>query len=230
MKSQSLELLAMILLFSCYPEEVFIEPQGKIRQVLTKIEDPYGIAGYSEITNFYYNGEEQLVKTISKQDGEIAREVYMEYLDNGLLKRKEIHDFTPPPVKTIYLYEYNSEGKLQKEVQEDEGVKYFYYDKQSLLWNVKFYPVEGTGLYDIHYEYDSLNKNLKYETMYLGQLWEGKQNIYYKYEYNYINSEQLKSKTLLQGNPVQPLPRVEVEYFYDANKLKMEVHYKVDFA
>ena len=210
MKTRSLEFLAVILLFSCYPEEKFFEAPGKVRKISVFFEQ----VGSQTDKYFYYNDLGDLVKETWKGQGqEEGMDILYTYNSKGQLIRKQSkiqgNQYTDN-------YTYDDAGRL---INRSLGYDYFY-DEEDRLAKISNYNGLVNGeknfINNRVYVYDSLHqKRITNEKYYHGKSIQ-EANLWEHLEYLYDGEGLLVQKKLVDGRP-QYYRETKEFYQYDAD-------------
>jgi hypothetical protein len=197
MKLRSLEFLAVILLFSCYPEEKFFEAPGKVRKISVFFEQ----VGSQTDKYFYYNDLGDLIKETWKGQGqEEGMDILYTYNSKGQLIRKQSkiqgNQYTDN-------YTYDDAGRL---INRSLGYDYFYDENGSLsrIWNYTSVLNGVKTYYSIYqYTYDSMNLNrISSEKYYILNGANPNDLILEEHlEYKYDEEGYLVQKKLVDGAP-----------------------------
>ena len=223
MRKFSVYLLLVFLTQSCYQEDVYIQPTGKLSKISTYAES--SAVGTDKF--FYYNQSGQIAKEVWKytHNGEERGEIIYSYNSDGQLVEKD---------SQIYgrfgkeRYTYDSEGKVI-DLHAESGSFEFQYDHlERLIYKKLYRPQNGEKNYSETYQY-------KYDTVHINNITEeiigevlqsiGTFQIDEHLKYYYNNNNQLEQKVLVDGSGW--LNRSTKEFFeYDnQGRIIRIVHY-----
>jgi antitoxin component YwqK of YwqJK toxin-antitoxin module len=230
----SLKILLLLLFFSCYEEEVYYSPAGKLH----KIKHYYEALKLEYNSFFYYDELGRLAKeTLVSDDG--TGEIFYYYNKDGRLSEK--HNLTPGRHDEVY-YSYNEAGQLLKVIGIRTEPYFCFYDNLGRLSALRYFssqnkpqdddPPDSIFYKDEFYQYDSVDLDKITDVTVFrktGQTPDHKElDRHLKYLYN--SDGLLEEIKLIDGKTF--LSRSTLEYYiYDSqNRLHRKLYYDLNMG
>jgi antitoxin component YwqK of YwqJK toxin-antitoxin module len=230
----SLKILLLLLFFSCYEEEVYYSPAGKLHQIKRYLEQQK----LTSTTTFYYDELGRLAKETLGSDGDNG-EIFYFYNKEGRLSEKQ--NLIPGRRDEVY-YNYNEAGQLLKVIGIRTESYFCFYDNLGRLSALRYFssqnkpqdddPPDSIFYKDEFYQYDSVDLDKITDVTVFrktGQTPDHKElDRHLKYLYN--SDGLLEEIKLIDGKTF--LSRSTLEYYiYDSqNRLHRKLYYDLNMG